>query len=151
MCGWRACLWVAWLPGASTPQLGVSTCPHPSHTSRRLRLPGVLSGGWGCCPSLGQRKLLCGLCWRLCSRRTESTSFACIPGAVLCILGHDTKQVQNHRKPCLDCVSGGLTSWLSSDRSGGWSQAHSGALDSPPGAEGLARHGGCTGSDSDVC
>ena len=104
MCGWRACLWVAWLPGDSTPQLGVSTCPHPSHTSRRLRLPGVLSGGWGCCPSLGQRKLLCGLCWRLCSRRTESTSFACIPGAVLCILGHDTKQVQNHRKPCLDCV-----------------------------------------------
>lgn len=71
------------------------------------QVPASICGsvwGLGCCPSLGQRKLLCGLCWRLCSRRTESTSFARIPGAVLCILGHDTKQVQNHRKPCLDCV-----------------------------------------------
>lgn len=81
------------------------------------------SGGW-VLPITGTAELLCGLCWRVCSRRTENASVARIPGAVLCILGHDAKQVQNQGKSCLSSVSGSQTaSYLSSDSSGGWSQA----------------------------
>ena len=135
---------MAWLPGASMPQPGVSMCLHPSHTSRCL--------GVGEVPITETAELLCGLCWCVCSRRTESTSFAHIPGAVLCILGHDAKQVQNHGKSCPSCASGGQTSsYLSSDRSGGWSQAPSRAPDGLPGAEGLAWHRGYTGSDPPAC
>lgn len=140
---------MAWLPGASTPQLGVSTCPHPSHSSRCLRPSAVLSGGWGAAHHWDS-----GNCFVDCvgvfvagGQKVPALHVFQVRFSVFWVTTLNRFKITE--SPAWT-VSGGLT-WLSSGRSGGWSQAHSGAPDSLPGAEGLARHRGCTGSDPDVC
>lgn len=113
VCGRRVCPPLAWLPGAcALPAGGLHMHPHPSHPQRvPASVPGSLRGlAWGLgfgasagvqvIPVTGAVGSWCvGSDWRLCSRsETESTGMSPIMSAVLCVLGHNVKRVQNNGK-----------------------------------------------------